>query len=232
MLQSYGQWVLTAVTREKASRVVEVLLAVITPRQLLVGKIAGIGVVALVHAAVLIVVAYAATQIVGVDLAAGIGLGDFALAAVWFLLGYALYCGAFAAAGSLVSRVEDAQGVAFPIMLPLLFGYIASFTAAGGASTLLWVLAFCPPTAVVAMPTSEDLGPSEYVVMVLPAPRTRIGRSGLTSPTGPARDHPRQRRPPAERGSGPTRCRVWAAPRPAGRGARARAGCRLHRAAT
>ena len=47
MLQMYGSWVLTAVTREKASRVVEVLLAVITPRQLLIGKVLGIGIVAL-----------------------------------------------------------------------------------------------------------------------------------------------------------------------------------------
>ncbi|MGI9053504.1 MAG: ABC transporter permease, partial [Ilumatobacteraceae bacterium] len=54
LLQTYGAWVLTAVTREKASRVVEVLLAVIRPIHLLVGKIIGIGSVALVHAATLI----------------------------------------------------------------------------------------------------------------------------------------------------------------------------------
>jgi ABC-2 type transport system permease protein len=57
-----------------------------------------------------------------------------------------------------VSRVEDAQTVAFPVMLPLLFAYIVSFSAAGGASTLLWVLAFIPPTAVVAMPTLYAIG--------------------------------------------------------------------------
>jgi ABC-2 type transport system permease protein len=158
MLQTYGQWVLTGVTREKASRVVEVLLSVITPRQLLDGKIIGIGIVALVHAAVLIVTAFVTTRIMGVDLTDGIAAGDLALAGLWFVLGYALYCGAYAAAGSLVSRVEDAQSAAFPIMLPLLFGYIVSFSAVGGASTLLWVLAFFPPTAVVAMPTLYAIG--------------------------------------------------------------------------
>ena len=80
MLQTYGQWVLTGVTREKASRVVEVLLAVITPRQLLIGKVLGIGIVALAHAAVLIVVALVTTRIMGVDLTDGIALGDLALA--------------------------------------------------------------------------------------------------------------------------------------------------------
>jgi ABC-2 type transport system permease protein len=161
MLQTYGQWVLQGVTREKSSRVVEVLLAMITPRQLLVGKIVGVGVVALIHAVVLIVVAFVTTRVMGVDLTAGISPGDLLVAGAWFLLGYGLYCGAFAAAGSLVSRVEDSQSVAFPVMLPLLFGYIASFTAAGGASTLLWVLAFFPPTAVVAMPTMYAIGAAE-----------------------------------------------------------------------
>ena len=158
MLQTYGSWVLTAVTREKASRVVEVLLAVITPRQLLIGKVLGIGIVALIHAAVLIATALVATRVMGVDLTSGIAPGDLAIALVWFALGYALYCGAYAAAGALVPRMEDAQGAAFPIMLPLLFAYIVSFSAAGGANTLMWVLAFIPFTAVVAMPTLYALG--------------------------------------------------------------------------
>jgi ABC-2 type transport system permease protein len=161
MLQTYGQWVLQGVTREKSSRVVEVLLAMISPRQLLIGKIVGVGIVAMIHAVVLILVAYVTTRVMGVDVTSGISSGDLVLAAVWFLLGYGLYCSAFAAAGSLVSRVEDSQSVAFPVMLPLLFGYIVSFTAAGGASTLLWVLAFFPPTAVVAMPTMYAIGAAE-----------------------------------------------------------------------
>jgi ABC-2 type transport system permease protein len=158
LLQTYGQWVVTAVTREKASRVVEVLLAVIRPRQLLVGKVVGIGTIALIHAAVLITVALVTTRVMDVDIATGVAPGDLLLAAAWFVLGYSLYCSAYAAAGSLVSRVEDAQTVAFPIMLPLLFGYIVSFSVADGANTLVWVLAFIPPTAVVAMPTLYAAG--------------------------------------------------------------------------
>jgi ABC-2 type transport system permease protein len=153
MLQTYGSWVLTAVTREKASRVIEVLLAVIRPKQLLIGKTVGIGLVALAHAVVLIVVAYVTTRIVGLDITGGLRAGDLLVGAVWFLLGYALYCSVFAAAGALCARVEDAQAYAFPVMIPLLFAYIASFSAASGANTLLWVLAFFPPTAVLAMPT-------------------------------------------------------------------------------
>ena len=57
-----------------------------------------------------------------------------------------------------MSRVEDAQTVAFPVMLPLLFGYIVSFSVVSGASTLMWVLAFIPFTAVVAMPSLYAIG--------------------------------------------------------------------------
>ena len=42
-LFGYGVWVATGVIEEKSSRVVEVLLSAIRPRQLLTGKIAGIG---------------------------------------------------------------------------------------------------------------------------------------------------------------------------------------------
>ena len=158
MLQTYGSWVLTAVTREKASRVIEVLLAVIRPKQLLVGKTVGIGSVALIHAFVLIAVAFVTTRAVGANITGGLRAGDLIVGAVWFLLGYALYCGVFAAAGALCARVEDAQAYAFPVMLPLLFAYLASFSAASGANTLLWVLAFIPPTAVLAMPSLYAIG--------------------------------------------------------------------------
>jgi ABC-2 type transport system permease protein len=158
MLQTYGSWVLTAVTREKASRVIEVLLAVIRPKQLLIGKTVGIGSVALVHAFVLIAVAFVTTRAVGADITGGLRAGDLIVGAIWFLLGYSLYCGVFAAAGALCARVEDAQAYAFPVMIPLLFGYLASFSAASGANTLLWILAFVPPTAVLAMPSLYAIG--------------------------------------------------------------------------
>jgi ABC-2 type transport system permease protein len=167
MLQTYGSWVLTAVTREKESRVIEVLLAVIRPKQLLVGKTSGIGSVALAHAAVLIVVAYVTTRIVGADITGGLRAGDLLVGAVWFLLGYALYCSVFAAAGALCARVEDAQAYAFPVMIPLLFAYLVSFSAADGANTLLWVLAFIPPTAVLAMPSLYAIGAASLWTVAL-----------------------------------------------------------------
>ncbi len=179
MLQTYGGWLITGVTREKASRVIEVLLAVIRPRQLLVGKVLGIGTVALGHALVLIVSASVTARVVGADVTEGMRIGDLAVGLVWFLLGYALYCGAFAAAGSLVSRVEDAQGVAFPVMLPILFAYVVSFSAIGGANTLLWVLAFIPPTAVLAMPTLYAIGAAPIWAVLASMALTIVAIAGV-----------------------------------------------------
>lgn len=158
LLQTYGGWVISGVTREKSSRVVEVLLSAVSARQLLIGKIMGIGVMALFQASVMIVVALVTARIVELDVLDGFRPADLAVGGVWFLLGYALYCSAFAAAGSLCSRVEDAQGVAVPIMLPLIASYVIGFTAAGGANTLLWVLSFFPPTAVLTMPVLSATG--------------------------------------------------------------------------
>ena len=179
LLQTYGGWVVSGVTREKASRVVEVLLSTLTPRQLLFGKILGIGTLALLHAAALVASAIVAAAIVGIDVPDGFRAADVLVGAVWFLLGYALYCSAFAAAGSLCSRAEDAQGAVLPIMLPLVAGYIIAFSAAGGPSPLLWVLAFFPPTAVQCMPVLYATGEAPVWAMLVSMAITAVAAYGI-----------------------------------------------------
>ena len=57
MLTQYTTWILMGVMQEKASRVVEVLLAIMRPIQLLSGKVLGIGLVAMGQAAAVLVFA-------------------------------------------------------------------------------------------------------------------------------------------------------------------------------
>ena len=78
LLQTYGGWVVSGVTREKASRVVEVLLSTVTARQLMFGKIIGIGAIALLHAAVLVATAIVSAAIVGIDVPDGFRVTDVA----------------------------------------------------------------------------------------------------------------------------------------------------------
>ena len=127
----FGQMVLTGVLEEKASRVVEVLLARIPARALLAGKIAGIGLLGLAQIGVTALAALVAvTAVRSVDVPAVRG-PVLAWALVWFVLGYALYATVYGALGSLGSRVEDAQAVAGPVTVVMTVAYFASFVTIG-----------------------------------------------------------------------------------------------------
>ena len=70
-LFGYGVWVATGVIEEKSSRVVEVLLSAIRPRQLLAGKIAGIGALGICQLAFIAAFAIGLAMITGaIDLPA------------------------------------------------------------------------------------------------------------------------------------------------------------------
>jgi ABC-2 type transport system permease protein len=153
--QQYGGLILVGVAEEKSSRIAEVLLAAVRPRQLVSGKVIGIGVVGVAQAIVVAVTAIVASRAVGADVLKGTDAFAALGAVGWFILGFAFYGWAFAAAGSLVSRQSDAQQAGFPITIPIFGGYLASATALGSGdpSTLVRVLAFLPPTAPLCMPT-------------------------------------------------------------------------------
>ena len=73
---------------------------------------------------------------------------------VWFLLGYAFYAVIFAAAGSLVSRQEDAQAAGMPVALAAVAMYLATFVVVipWPESTAARVLSLLPPAAPIAFP--------------------------------------------------------------------------------
>ena len=139
---------------EKASRVVEVLLAAMRPVQLLAGKVIGIGLVALGQATLVVAVALVLAKAVGSDLIKGTAPVEVLGVLVWLVLGYSFYSWVYAAGGSLAERQEHLQSLAFPLQLPILFGYLVSLTSLGASqpSTFVKVLAYLPPTAPFAMP--------------------------------------------------------------------------------
>jgi ABC-2 type transport system permease protein len=159
MLTQYNTWILMGVMQEKASRVVEVLLAAVRPVQLLGGKVLGIGLVAMAQAALIVVVAFVVSKAVGSDLIKGAGPVLILSDLVWLVLGYAFYCWLYAAAGSMAERQDQVQTLALPLSLPILIAYIYSITVAssGDASLLFKVLAYFPPTAPFAMPVLVGL---------------------------------------------------------------------------
>jgi ABC-2 type transport system permease protein len=159
MLNQYNTWILMGVMQEKASRVVEVLLAALRPIQLLGGKVLGIGLVAMGQAILIVGFAFIVSKAVGSDLLRGTGglllLSDL----VWLVLGYAFYCWLFAAAGSTAERQDQVQTLALPLSLPIIIAYVYAITVAssGNPSILFKVLAYLPPTAPFAMPVLVGL---------------------------------------------------------------------------
>ena len=152
-LIGYGYWIAAGIVEEKASRVVELLLSTIRPRELLAGKVLGIGMVALGQLTLIGIVGLLlalATDHVDVP-------GDAAAALVvvlaFFLLGYAFYSAMFAVAGALVPRQEEIQNVTTPIQVVLFATYFLSFQAVSDPQGgLAQVLSFIPPTAAIVLP--------------------------------------------------------------------------------
>jgi ABC-2 type transport system permease protein len=160
VLTQYLTWTLMGVMEEKASRVVEVLLATVRPGELLAGKVIGIGVVALFQAVALVAFALVLAQVVGSNLVQGAAPLVVASIFVWLVLGYAFYSWVYAAAGSLAERQDQVQSLALPLSAPLILGYLVSLigVSSGSASLLVKILAYLPPTAPFAMPALVGFG--------------------------------------------------------------------------
>jgi ABC-2 type transport system permease protein len=176
----FGQMVLTGVLEEKASRVVEVLLARIPARALLAGKIAGIGLLGLAQIGVTALAALiAVTAVHSIDVPAVRG-PVLAWAVVWFVLGYALYATVYGALGSLGSRVEDAQAVAGPVTVVMMVAYFASFATIGQpGSVFARAISYFPLTAPMAMPGRIAMGAAAWWEPVAAAVLTLAAIAGL-----------------------------------------------------
>jgi ABC-2 type transport system permease protein len=77
----------------------------------------------------------------------------------WFVLGYAFYAAAYAAAGALVPRQEEIQSTTTPLTMLILVSLFAGFAVNDNPDgTLGHITAFIPPMAPVTMPSRIILG--------------------------------------------------------------------------
>jgi ABC-2 type transport system permease protein len=179
----YGLWVASGVVAEKANRVMELLISAATAPQLVVGKIAGIGLAGLTQVALVLAPAIVAlllsgrlgNAILGEDQppsASLAGLSPELVGAflVYFVLGFALYAAMYAGAGSLLSRAEDLQVVALPLSIPAIAGYFPAVLAlSGGAGPLIRLASFVPlwsPFVMMARLSVGSVQPWELVLSV------------------------------------------------------------------
>jgi ABC-2 type transport system permease protein len=176
----YGMWVAAGVAAEKETRVMELLISAASPRQLVLGKVAGIGLAGLAQYVVILLPALAALAVqepvarllglggaVGPPLA-GIAPALFVAYGLFFVLGFTLYALVYAAAGSLVSRVEDLQVIALPMSLIGIAGYLQAVLAlSGGLSWFIRLSSYVPFWSPFVMFTRLTVGRVEPWELVL-----------------------------------------------------------------
>jgi ABC-2 type transport system permease protein len=181
MLTQYNTWILMGVMQEKASRVVEVLLAAVRPVQLLGGKVLGIGLVAMGQAALIVAFALGVGAAVGSDLLHGSAPLVLLAELLWLVLGYAFYCWVYAAAGSMAERQDQVQTLVLPLSIPIVLGYVLALTTAstGNPSLFFKVLAYLPPTAPFAMPVLVGLDQVQWWQFTVSVILTLAGTAGM-----------------------------------------------------
>ncbi len=180
----YGQWVAMSVAEEKSSRVMEIVISAATPLQLLGGKVIGVGGLGLVQLLAAVIPAGIAIILQGAIAQAVLGAepttielpqiltpGTVGAFVVFFVLGYLLYSALYAAAGSLVSRMEDVSNVVAPMSM---FGVVGYMIAVYVSSGLLpadagWVIGlsyvpFVSPYLMLARVVAGQAGLLEVVV--------------------------------------------------------------------
>lgn len=153
---SYGAWTLNGVIEEKTNRVVEVLMSALRPHQLMAGKVIGIGLLGIGQ--LLLIVITAAVAALAVDLVdiPDVSAGLIGSLLMWFVLGFSFFSVAYAAAGALVSRLEEAQSVATPLTLVGVAGYFAAFAVIENPDGIVAkVTTFIPPIAPFVVPIRQ-----------------------------------------------------------------------------
>lgn len=153
----YGMAVMRSVIEEKSTRIMEVLLASVTSKELLAGKILGVGAVGLTQ--ILVWVIFATLFSVPGLLSAKSFLGEVHMSvmavaafAVFFLLGYLLYSAMYAAIGSMVNTDQEAQQVQWPAMAPIVIAvFLMSAVIQHPNSAMAFWLSIVPFFAPILM---------------------------------------------------------------------------------
>jgi ABC-2 type transport system permease protein len=177
----YGSQVAQGVVEEKATRIIEILLATIRPSWLLAGKVMGIGLVSLVQLSIVAAATLAAVAVTNVVTTPALGVPAVLGYLVWFLLGFLLYSTAGAAVAALVSRPEEVQGALTPISVFLIGAYLLAYVGVvNPASPVVIAASVVPPFAPVLMPVRIAGGDVPFWQVGLALALTVAAIGGLT----------------------------------------------------
>ncbi|MGJ7440602.1 ABC transporter permease [Aquipuribacter sp. MA13-6] len=157
---TYGLTIAQSVTEEKQNRVVELLVAMVPVRALLVGKVLGNVVLAVGQLVLLLAAAFLAASVVGQGDLLPLLAGSTGWFVAFFLLGFAMLACVWAATGAMAARVEDLGSTTLPVQMLVMLPFFAAVAVQPG--TLRDVLSFVPFTAPVVMPQRLVAGDASW----------------------------------------------------------------------
>jgi ABC-2 type transport system permease protein len=161
----YGSLLMQSVIEEKSSRIIEILASSITPKELLLGKILGIGLAGMLQVSIwsllLAVVSFGALPAIAGALG---GLGalapiNFLYFVLYFVGGFLIFSTLYATAGSTVEQASDAQQIAMPItilvIIPIVLLSSVIESPASTSSIILSLIPFFTPILMMGRIFSE-----------------------------------------------------------------------------
>jgi len=164
-----GQYLLTTVVEEKASRVVEVLLSAVSPMQLMSGKI--IGQLGVGLTMMLIYGGLGGGALIAFKMGDLIGVVNVVYLIVFFLIAYFIIASMMAAVGSAVNELREAQSLMTPIMVVMMVPYILWMPITRNPSSPFSVtvsfVPFVSPFAMVLRITSNEPPPTWQVLLAI-----------------------------------------------------------------
>ena len=175
----YGQMVMTSIIEEKTNRVLELVVSSVKPQWLMLGKIIGVGLVAitqiLIWAAIIgMCSVFAPPAFAAMPAAAGepeiagaiaqlSDVGFMVSLVVYMLLffigGYLFYSAIFAAIGSAVDNIQDASQLTSIATMPVIIGIVASMAVINNpTSGMAFWLSIIPFTSPMTMMSRLPFG--------------------------------------------------------------------------
>lgn len=168
----YGQQTMTSVIEEKTSRIMEVLASSLTPFQMLLGKVVGVGLVGLTQMTIwggsVFLVGSKREALAGAFGVSADAIQSFPIPTmapdllviflVYFALGFMLYGALYASIGSMVNTVQEAQQSAVFVTIVIMVGFFSVFALIKDPTGPLGVtMSFIPFFAPFVMPVRWSL---------------------------------------------------------------------------
>jgi ABC-2 type transport system permease protein len=158
-------FMLTSVTKEKENRTAETLLVSLKPRDLMVGKITGLSVIALFQMSIwlggAIFTLNNSRQLFSVVANYELPSGFVIWAILFFILGYFLYASILGSIGVLSPNAREGGQFTFvailPLLIPLWFNYTFTETPDGPVAVFLSLFPLTAPSSMITRLTNSNV---------------------------------------------------------------------------